>query len=269
MNWSQQLLWVAGISLAAMILLWLIQIATRKVALVDVGWSSLLGGSFVFYALTGDGSESRRWIGGTMGGLWALRLGSHMLVNRVLAKHEDGRYAQWRIHLGRRFQPVMLAFFVAQAVSIPLLAAPHLINAHNPAPLGPLDAAAIALFIIGQVGVFISDHQLESFKSDPANRGKVCNIRLWRFSRHPNYFFEWLTWVAYALLAALAPSGWLGWTAAILMLLLILKVSGIPPAEKQSLRSRGEAYRRYQRTTSAFFPWFPRSDPQPALESQP
>ena len=82
---------------------------------------------------------------------------------------------------------------------------------------------------------------------------------LWRYSRHPNYFFQWLTWVAYALLALSAPYGWLGLSAPIAMLLLILFVTGIPPAEEQALRSRGEDYRRYQRETSAFVPLPPRA----------
>ncbi|MDP1660941.1 MAG: DUF1295 domain-containing protein, partial [Phycisphaerales bacterium] len=143
MIWTEQLLWSSAVAFAVMIALWLIQIATGKVAVVDVGWSAVIGGSFVFYALTGDGNPQRRWIAAAMGALWALRLGYHMLVNRVLTSHEDGRYKQWRQDFPpSKFQTVMLAFFVAQAVTVPLLAAPHLINAHNSAPLGPLDFAA-------------------------------------------------------------------------------------------------------------------------------
>lgn len=264
MTWTEQLAWATGVALAAMIILWLIQIATRKVALVDVGWSTLIGGSFIFYALTGDGDPTRRWIAGAMGALWGLRLGYHMLFNRVLTTHEDGRYKQWREEFGpAKFQKIMLAFFLAQAVTVPLLAAPHLLNAHNPAPIGPLDYAAIALWLTGFVGVFISDRQLENFKKNPANKGKVCDVGLWRYSRHPNYFFEWLMWLAYGFIAATAPNGWLGWSTPLLMLLLITKVSGIPPAEKQSLRSRGDAYRRYQARTSPFVPLPPRKAAEP------
>ena len=81
---------------------------------------------------------------------------------------------------------------------------------------------------------------------------------LWRYSRHPNYFFQWLTWVAYALMALAAPWGWIGLLAPLLILYLIVFVTGIPPSEEQALKSRGDDYRRYQRETSAFVPWFPR-----------
>lgn len=264
MTWSNQLLWASAVAFGSMIVLWLIQIATGKVALVDVGWSVLIGGSFVFYAITGDGDPSRRWLAGGMGALWGIRLGAHMLLNRVLTTHEDGRYKQWREEFGAaKFQKVMLAFFIAQAVTVPLLAAPHILNAHNPAPLGPLDYAAAALWIVGFFGVLVSDRQLDGFKKNASSKGKVCDVGLWRYSRHPNYFFEWLMWLAYGLLAALAPMGWLAWSTPLLMLLLITKVSGIPPAEKQSLRSRGDAYRRYQARTSAFIPLPPRPDPAP------
>ena len=104
----------------------------------------------------------------------------------------------------------------------------------------------------------LADRQLSAFKADPANRGRTCRQGLWRWSRHPNYFFEWVHWLAYVPLAW--GSSW--WPATLLapaiMLYLVTKVTGIPPTEAQSLRSRGEDYADYQRTTSAFFPWPPR-----------
>ena len=91
---------------------------------------------------------------------------------------------------------------------------------------------------------------------------------LWRYSRHPNYFFQWLTWVAYALVALAAPWGWVGFLTPAIMLFLILFVTGIPPREERLLRSRGDDYRRYQRETSAFVPWSPR-ERQSTLRSVP
>ena len=81
---------------------------------------------------------------------------------------------------------------------------------------------------------------------------------VWRYSRHPNYFGQWLTWYAYALVALAAPYGWIGLISPALMLYLILRVTGIPPTEAQALKSRGDDYRRYQRETSAFVPLPPR-----------
>ena len=100
---------------------------------------------------------------------------------------------------------------------------------------------------------------MKSFKADPANKGKTMRYGLWRYSRHPNYFFQWLTWVAYALIALAAPYGWIGLVSPLLILYLILFVTGVKPAEEQALKSRGDDFRRYQRETSVFIPWPPRS----------
>jgi steroid 5-alpha reductase family enzyme len=121
-----------------------------------------------------------------------------------------------------------------------------------------MDAAALFIGALAVVGESIADGQLARFRADPANRGRTCREGLWRYSRHPNYFFEWIHWWAYVPLAA--SSAW--WPATLagpaLMLFFILYVTGIPPTEERALLSRGDDYREYQRTTSAFFPWFPR-----------
>jgi steroid 5-alpha reductase family enzyme len=108
-------------------------------------------------------------------------------------------------------------------------------------------------------GESLADRQLSRFRQDPRNRGRVCRDGLWRYSRHPNYFFEWLHWWAYVALAAGSPLWWIAVAGVAMMLLFLTRVTGIPPTEAQALRSRGEAYREYQRTTSAFFPWPPRT----------
>ena len=110
------------------------------------------------------------------------------------------------------------------------------------------------------VGEAVADAQLTAWKRDPKNRGVTCRVGLWACSRHPNYFFEWLTWIAYALVATATPMGWLGWIPAGLMLFFILKVTGIPPTEAQARKSRPD-YADYQREVSAFVPWFPRRKP--------
>ncbi|MGB0715272.1 MAG: DUF1295 domain-containing protein, partial [Phycisphaerae bacterium] len=83
---------------------------------------------------------------------------------------------------------------------------------------------------------------------------------LWRWSRHPNYFFEWIHWWSYVCLAIGASFWWITLMGPALMLFLVLKVTGIPPTEARAIESRGDAYRHYQATTSAFFPWFPKKE---------
>ena len=148
---------------------------------------------------------------------------------------------------------VLLAFY---SVGLGL---PFLLAAWNPAPgLHPLELAGAALWVVAWVGESLADRQLKRFKARPQARGLACREGLWRWSRHPNYFFEWLAWVAFLLLALPAPSGWAALPIPLLMLYFLLRVTGIPATEAQALRSRPEDYPRYQRETSAFVPWFPR-----------
>ena len=124
---------------------------------------------------------------------------------------------------------------------------------------GGARSTGAVLWLLAVSGEALADAQLAAFQRDPANRGQVCDTGLWRTSRHPNYFFEWLTWVAYALFALASPWGWLGLIGPACILWLLLRVTGLPTTEAQSLRSRGDAYRRYQARTSAFVPWFPKT----------
>jgi steroid 5-alpha reductase family enzyme len=114
------------------------------------------------------------------------------------------------------------------------------------------------LFAVGLSLNVLSDRQLAQWRANPDNAGKTCRAGLWRYSRHPNYFFEWLLWVGWAVIATAAPWGWLGWMTPVLLLVLLFTITGIPPTEEQALRGRGEDYRRYQQETSVFVPWFPK-----------
>jgi steroid 5-alpha reductase family enzyme len=128
-----------------------------------------------------------------------------------------------------------------------------------------LEWAGAALWLFALLGESAADLQLARFKADPSTRGRVCDVGLWRLSRHPNYFFEWLVWCAYFLFALPSPWGWTTVSCPLLMLYFLFRVTGIPATEEQALRSRGEAYRRYQRTTSAFVPWVRRSAAGPGV----
>jgi steroid 5-alpha reductase family enzyme len=96
----------------------------------------------------------------------------------------------------------------------------------------------------------------ELIKKNPENKGKNCEVGLWYYSRHPNYFFEWLIWVSYGLVSLASPYGYIGLISPVLMYILLTKFSGVPMSEELALKKRGDVFREYQRTTSAFFPWF-------------
>jgi len=253
---------IAAAAVVVMVILWFVHLPLGDAGVVDFGWASSLGAAAIFVACTGDGDPVRRALLGLVVGIWAFRLGSHVLVDRVInADEEDGRYRHLRRSLKSHHAGWFLLVFLVQAAFVIVLAVPFVLAANDPRP-GPsaLDWAALVLWLGGLSLETIADRQLAGFKRDPDSRGRTCRRGLWRYSRHPNYFGEWLMWCSYALLGTRAPEwGWLAWSAPIFMFLLIRFVTGVPPTEAQALRSRGDDYRRYQRETNAVVPWFPRS----------
>jgi steroid 5-alpha reductase family enzyme len=124
-----------------------------------------------------------------------------------------------------------------------------------------LEAAGVAIWLVGLIGESIADGQLAAFKADASNHGRVCDVGLWRYSRHPNYFFEWTIWIGYAVFALASPWGWLALAMPALMLHFLINVTGVKATEEQALRSKGERYREYQQRTSMFIP-LPRKSPK-------
>jgi steroid 5-alpha reductase family enzyme len=231
--------------------------------IVDIAWSYAFGVLAAGYALFGAGWPLRRAFIAALAVVWSTRLGTHLAV-RVLGHHpvEDGRYVQLRRDWAANFTAKMFGFFQMQAVSVVLLGVGFLVVCANPAPaLHPLEWTGAALWLVALSGEALADAQLAAFKRLPGNRGRVCDAGLWRYSRHPNYFFEWLVWAAFAVFALGSPWGAFALVGPASILWLLLRVTGIPMTEEQSLRSRGDAYRRYQQTTSAFVPWFPKKLP--------
>lgn len=251
-------LWIAaGLSLA-MMGAWAVQRATNNAGFVDVIWTFALGGAGVAGGLTAGGS--RGVLVAALATAWALRLGGHIL-RRTWGAAEDARYAGLRRTWGARFQAYMFGFLQVQALAAAVLAMSFVAAARNSAPLGPADAAGLALFAAGVAGGALADGQLARFRRDPAHRGAICDTGLWRYSRHPNYFFECLGWCAWPVIA-IAPGyawGWVALSGPALMYWLVVHVSGIPPLEEAMLQSRGDRYRAYQARTRAFLPFPKRS----------
>lgn len=246
-----------GVAAAVMLVMWLVQLRTKDAGIVDVTWAFLIGVLAAGFAFVADGDPTRRWIIGGLALAWSVRLGTY-LAGRVFGFPEDGRYQELRRLWGTSANRNLLIFFQVQATWAVLFAAPMLLAARNYAPLGWLDALGVGVWITAVAGELISDAQLNRFRKNPANKGQVCRDGLWRYSRHPNYFFEWLHWWAYVCLGWTGPEGWLTLIGPVTMLVFLFKITGIPPTEANALKSRGDAYREYQRTTSVFFPWPPK-----------
>lgn len=250
---------LGGIVLALMTLLWLVSLALKNSSIVDIFWGTgFVVVAWVAFLLTPGGAEDRKWLLILLVTVWGLRLSLHILV-RNWGKPEDFRYQVWRKEAGAGwwwrsfFKVFLLQGILLWIISAPLLAAQ--INA-QPARLTWIDLLAIAVWLIGFFFEAVGDWQLSRFKANPADKGKVLNTGVWRYTRHPNYFGDAAQWWAYYLVA-LAAGGW--WTifSPLIMTSLLWRVSGASLLEK-TLRAEKPGYREYIESTSEFIPWFPR-----------
>jgi steroid 5-alpha reductase family enzyme len=235
-------------------------------SIVDPVWATGFTLIVFLYTTLAPGDPVRRAVVFGLVALWSLRLGTHLYGRwRKHLPAEDVRYAQLREEWGPAMGRKMFGFFQLQGLLQVLLSLPFLLSSLNrtrgngPFGLGPLEWIGIVLWLAGLVGETIADRQLAAFRKKPSNRGKVCRVGLWNLSRHPNYFFEWLVWVGFAVFALQSPWGFVGILSPVAMWHFLVNVTGIPMTEALSVKSKGDAYREYQRTTNAFIPWPRRS----------
>ena len=254
---------IAGtaLAMAMMVVVWFFAKRMDNAGIVDIWWSFGFTPVALFYGIFGSGHMIRNGLIAAMVCAWSLRLGMH-LYKRVMSHHpeEDPRYAALRKQYPKRTWLMFFGFFQLQGLLIGLLSLPIAFACANPSPgIGFFEVAGVLLWLVAIGGESIADMQLALFKAQPASKGRVCDFGLWKYSRHPNYFFEWLVWIAYFVFALGSPWAWVGLASPLLMLFFLTRMTGIPPAEARALASRGDAYRDYQRRTSAFIPWFPKS----------
>ncbi len=240
-------------------LIWLLSLALKNSSIVDIFW----GAGFVLvnwlaFALTPNGIGLRNWLIGALVTVWGLRL-SLYIASRNWGQPEDFRYRVWRKEAGESWWwRSFFKVFLLQGVLLWLIAAPLAAaqTSANPNTLTVLDLLAVPVWLLGFVFEAVGDWQLTQFRANPANRGKVMNTGLWRYTRHPNYFGDATQWWAFFLIA-LGAGGWWTLYSPVIMTVLLLRVSGARLLEK-SLKKRKPGYAEYIATTSEFVPWFPR-----------
>jgi steroid 5-alpha reductase family enzyme len=261
---------IAAIALSLSVLMagaWIVQQRTGNSGWVDTIWTfavGLVGAGSALWPVADAAPNPRQWLVAALVAIWSVRLGLHIAV-RTAAITDDPRYAafarEWGVDSPRR----MFVFLQNQGFgSIPLVFAIFVAARFPLTALRFQDYLGALILLIGIAGEALADAQLRNFRIDPANKGRVCDVGLWRWSRHPNYFFEWFGWLAFPLFAIDAggnyPWGWFALLAPVCMYWLLVHVSGVPPLEEHMLRTRGDRFRVYQRQTSVFFPAPPRSN---------
>jgi steroid 5-alpha reductase family enzyme len=248
-------------SLGTMFIAWLIYLFQRKANVVDIGWSAAFLTCAWAYFFIGDGYAPKCWLITLMATAWAVRLGKH-LAERYMAYGEDPRYAELRRKWGGDANNILfLMMFLLQGALVVILTMPFFIVCYAALPgWSGWELFGFLIWATGVAGESIADYQLSRFKADPANHAKVLQNGFWRYSRHPNYFFEWIVWVGFFLFAFSSPGGWAALISPVMMFGLLTKGSGIPLNEAEALRTKGDAYREYQQKTQPFFPWLPKRD---------
>jgi len=253
----------AGLALA-MGFAWGLQRLTGSSGWIDAIWSAAIGVAGVGVALGGQNpsTNGRAVLVAVLVGLWASRLALHIGA-RTFRAAEDPRYAELARKWGRGFSLRLLIFVEVQAIAALVLVASIRFAAANPAPFPrPADVLAVAVMLIAFAGEAIADAQLQRFRFAHRDERALCDTGLWAWSRHPNYFFEWLGWCGYPLLAldfsGANPNGWYALAAPVLMYVLLVHVSGIPPLERHLAATRGPAFAALKARVSAFFPLPPK-----------
>jgi steroid 5-alpha reductase family enzyme len=238
-----------------MAILWMIALRIKKASIVDPAWAASIAFLALFYTTFSMGGGVRFFLAATMGVLWGMRLCFFILFYRVLFKEEDGRYKELLSQWGDNKNIKLFKFYMLQALVAVLFSVPYLIISLNPArQINGLELFGFMIWLGAFFAETVADLQLEYHKRQPENKGKTCRIGLWSWSRHPNYFFEFLVWCGVAIFTLASPWGFIALLCPIAIFHFVYNVTGIPKTEEQSLRSRGDEYRKYQQEVSKFFP---------------
>ena len=244
------------ISFTIMLLAWVLYLICKNPGIIDGFWPITITVNACVFGLTQ--AHHGLYISLVYACLfvWFLRLGGYLWLTRILPNHVDKRYIELSEHWQMKKSLGFLWNFLFQGLLAWVMAMPFLFITQVPYIKGLYNVAMI-IILCSIILETVADQQLQTFKRQ--HKGKVCNVGLWQYSRHPNYFFEWLMWVGFALVAiSMQPWGWIGLISPVLLLFIMLVLTG-PITEKGSLKSRGEAFKNYQKTTSYFVPWFKRT----------
>lgn len=245
---------------------WGVTFITKKLAWVDFFWASsfaFVAGGCLLRDFLVEGGESiqlssAKIVLPILVLIWSIRLSVFLLL-RLRDGKEDPRYEKLKTGWGESWFFKAYWVYLMQMVLVLFLSLPLLVTIRwTVSEFGLVQVMAVFLFLLGLVGETLADWQMKRFKRQNQSKNEVCNAGLWRYSRHPNYFFEIVIWFSYAIYCVNLPQGYWAWAGAFLMTFFIVRVTGVAPSERQALSSKGDRYRSYQKKTSMLIPWPPK-----------
>ena len=241
--------------------LWLIAMRIKDVSFVDSWWAlGMVVLAWATFVATGT-SSPRQLLLLVLCSVWGLRLGGYLLW-RWRRNGPDRRYqtmlGKAQSERGMSFGRAALHLvFALQGPLQFIVALPVQLGQIGGGAVGPLGLAGAALAVTGISFETIGDWQLVRFKSDPANRARILDTGLWRFTRHPNYFGDCCVWWGLYLIAAETSVGLWALPGPVLLTFLLTRWSGVPTVEGHMKRKK-PGYDDYVRRTPAFVPWLPK-----------
>jgi steroid 5-alpha reductase family enzyme len=246
-----------ALAAALQLVLWLVQQRTKNAGIVDVGWALSFAMVVALFAWRAT-SPVESWLPiAIVVVVWSTRLTGYLVYRGAARSPEEGRYVDLRARWGAAASWKFFIFFQAQAALTGVLSTAFVVPFVEE-PTNALRWVGVLIAALGILGETIADAQLARFKR--AHKGRVCDVGLWSWSRHPNYFFEWCVWIGYAVYGlAFGSWGLIAIGGQLLIVASIFGVTGIPPTEKQAIRSKGDAYREYQKRVSRFVPMPPKA----------
>ena len=249
--------------LACVLALWAICLVLHDVTVMDSFWAIGLALMAVITYPQTAGAEDRRLVLIALSGLWGLRLGIYLFW-RWRTHGPDRRYVRMldkAKDAGQSWAWASLTkVFLTQAPMLWLVALPVQLGQvdQTPATLGPVAYVGIALALVGILFETIGDAQLTRFRGDPANKEKVLDTGLWRYTRHPNYFGDACVWWGLYLIAAETMTGLWAIPGPLILTWTLIKWSGAPTLERKLRKTRPD-YAEYIRRTSGFLPLPPKA----------
>lgn len=237
---------------------WVLYQVTQKASWVDSIWAFSIPISILILYFGYSQHTTPQILVALAFCIWGIRLGSYLFL-RTFRGGEDRRYAAFIREWGEHAPSKMYRFFMYQAIGTILLTAPFAIFMKANPDQNLFFNLGILIAGLAILGETIADRQMNQYRNSPLPKPPVMDSGLWAFSRHPNYFCEWLFWAGMAFAVSGVSWGALSWFSVLLMSYFLIKVTGIPETEKVMVQHKGAPYREYQRRVSMFFPWFPKS----------